>query len=421
MDRARAQILFKEADELFRAGNAAAALNRLETLKAEFSCDKNLWYARGRCLIALGRFAEARDVAEHMINDLGVPRGKRLLERIADAENGVAPQPLSEMDLGPPPVPTGAMVRRERSARLRLAALAVIGFAVLASAAFYVQSVNRSNVSLAPLPDDEIRRLRANRAIDRERRAAEERAALLARAKAPTTEPGRVIPPEEWSVAAIDGVPDWKPGVYRDVPCKSNAAYTIDVFVPMAYQERTEEFFPGLLISMPEGRPGFQGFKKYAEQNDIIIVSLNHSSNKTFAYNEYAQELAFNTILPGLRVHPELGFTYGASGGARSNWDCMCRHPQNFAGLIQVVFPRGSECKRPPQGVRVAFLYGDRDFNRKGTEKLCGELWNEGYEVQVRMYSGDHYSNPPENLRVELLDWLVGSARRERGLPHPPP
>ena len=404
MDRHGLERLYKEADSLYRSGAVARALDNLDRLNAQLPDNQDVLYARARCLIALGRKDDAREQVDYLVNVLGAPRAKGLLARIdvmgdvPEPPPPVGPQPI-DINVAPPDI-APPRARRRMSAAGRTSGLIVLAIIGLGAAALFAQLIATDGAQVGPASDEEIKALRAQRRELQEATKAKAREDAFAKAKAPEPAPGREIPSEEWMLTAIDGIPVWKPGVYRDVPCKGNGSYTITVYVPMAFQERPDERFAGLMISMPEGDPGFQGFKDYAERNDMIIVSINNSSNATYRYNEYAQELAFNTIVPSLRIDPNLGFTYGASGGARTNWDCMCRHPTNFAGLMQVVFGDGDACKAPPRGVRVAFLYGDRDFNRKYVERTYKRLLQQSYDVQAYMYTGDHFTPPPREVKL---------------------
>ncbi|MFA6244980.1 MAG: tetratricopeptide repeat protein [Candidatus Hydrogenedentales bacterium] len=431
MDARHAEQLYKQADALFRQGDFRQALQLLETLNAEFPDNRDTLYAQARCLIALGRAAEARKAVEYLIDFLGAPRGRSLLPKLEALERGEISPPQEVPKTAPVPVQTAPIPARSQSLYVRLAILAVIGTAVLVLAINYVRRIDAPGSAARPTTDAELRQYKKRVApvreeLERERNLAREdllqkqRAVLLAEAKMPATKPGQVHPAEQWKLTAIDGVPDWKPGIYQVVPCKGNSKYTIDVYIPMAYQERPTDFFPGLMISMPGGNPGFQGFADYAESVDMLIVAINNSTNDTYKFNKYAQELAFATILPSLRLDQRLGFTFGASGGARTNWDCMCGQPQFFAGLLQVAFGTPQTCDFPRPGARVVFLYGQGDFNADSTAIDIRRLRNAGFEVVERVYAGDHGTPAPQQDRVELMDWLVSSARRDLGLPHPP-
>ncbi|MDZ4857350.1 MAG: tetratricopeptide repeat protein [Candidatus Hydrogenedentes bacterium] len=424
-----AQAQFKWANSLFQSGDYGEALDLLMPLAREYPKNSEIVYAQARCLMALRRIEEARSVATHLHLNLGSARGERLLERIDRGDYGVQVEPPSlERDEPPARAPS----RRVQVKPRRIAALLGVGLAVIGSGIAYRVVTDparlRSTVSQTEMEAaksqlnarrDETARKRQGQLEKQQEVAESDRLLNIALAEGPVDRPGIEHPPEVWQHTAIDGVPQWKPGIYKRIPCKSNAAYTLDVYIPMAYQMQPAAYFPAIMISMPEGNPAFQGFKEFAEKKMIILVAINNSSNATYGTNKYAQELAFYTVLPSLRVDPRLGFTYGASGGARTGWECAVRNPENFAGLLQVAFG-GYGLGRISPHVRVAFLHADRDFNNKDIAYTIRRLKADGHEVREIVFPGDHYTIAPADKRIELMEWLASSARGDYGLAHPP-
>lgn len=145
-----AKRLFKQADDLYRGKNYAAALEILDRLNAAFPDTRRIMYPRAMCLAEVGRVEEAIAICDRLISRHKYKRARELkarvqkYERVLPAWNaGVGPgltdSGIRRLDVGngpsafhvapPPPVP----VWRSTGARF---AVGVALFVVAIAAGF---------------------------------------------------------------------------------------------------------------------------------------------------------------------------------------------------------------------------------------------------------------------------------------------
>ncbi|MBN2310949.1 MAG: tetratricopeptide repeat protein [Candidatus Hydrogenedentes bacterium] len=86
MDAGSAQASFKQAGELYRAGQFTQALQLIDELAQAFPDDKNILYSRARCLAAAGRIEDAQGVCARLVLDFEDTRAEQLLETMAPTQ-----------------------------------------------------------------------------------------------------------------------------------------------------------------------------------------------------------------------------------------------------------------------------------------------------------------------------------------------
>lgn len=422
MDGAPAKDRYDEAKALYRAGKYAEALKLLDALQRAYPQAKNILLAKAECLIALGWHEDAAALCEQVLQQHDDARARRLLGK-ARGETAATPGSDAIVDLAlddglsaafEPVIPPRETPKWLRSAII----LAIVGGALVLGALFVKWRVDSADTGVAAYSAKDVAQFKANREVgpgiqpeETSRRA------------------GREIPEEVWRKTAVIGVPDWQPGIYRRVPCPG--AYfmnpntgqeprSIDVFIPKAYGERPADRFPFVAISMPHLYPGFIGLVQWAEQNDVILVTINSSSNRTYAQNVLAQDAALGVVFSSMRVHDRLGFAIGSSGGAATSWEMICNYPQRFAGVVMIAFGTSHNDCWIPRHVRVGYIYGARDFNVPAIEQAIPRLRASGNQVRVHKHSGGHQLGAL-GPRVAMLDWMVKAGRRDFGLSAPAP
>jgi len=409
MNKTLAERYFQEADRQFREGRFEDALATIAVLDEAFPNKKNVMFAKARCLGAMGNAVAAIRLCDQILERYDAPRAQRLKEQLIAGEDVAPIVEVTKRER--------SALRRQRRLRVaRYAVSAVVFAGLLASVG--VAAAYRYGIETMGTATDAPSAEALEGAIAEHRRNLEEE--RLAEANAPTEQPGQLIPEHVWRATAVDGIPDWKPGAYRQVPCVNAPDRTIDVYVPMAYQEKPEATFPGLMISMPGGNPDFLNLEDWAESREVVLIAINSSRNGTFKNNHIAQQRMYETVLPNMRIHQKLAFAIGASGGARTNWNAICRDPDYFAGIVMIAFPASSDvCERIPSRVRVAFLHGDEDFNADGVYYSIPRVKANGNEVQHYVHQGDHGAWPPHETIVQVLDWMVSEGRADYGLAQP--
>lgn len=394
MNRQLAKQYFERAETLLNAGQPGEALALLSQLDEAFPDTKNIGVARARTYAALGQISDAVQLCEQLIVQHDSRRAKDLKERLL---LGV---------LEPEGEEANAIVpRRSLLGVARVVILLLIFGGAIGLAVWYVQ---RMNTTPAATPST-----RETRSIGFSLGQLEPQSSESA--------PGRTHPPQTWELDDA-GVPKWKSGIFRRVPCIDAPDRTIDVYLPMAYDDQPEMLFPGVVISLASGNPGsgkprFLGLESWAERQEVILILLNSSRNGPSQNNMEAQDAALRTIAPSLRVNQEAGFAIGMSGGAMASWLLATRYPDNFRGVV-MMGQGGFEERVLAPHIRVAYIRGFDEPNNWYIPRVIENLKANGNQVRDQLVPGAHVMGPLET-RVEMLNWMVYAARRDLGLPQP--
>lgn len=413
MDTSLAKRLFARSQQRYAEQDFAGALKSLSLLEAAYPDDKNIMYACARCLSALGDLEEARALCRRCLERHDSPRVRKLLDRIESQDDAGWDLVVDDLDFDferSPAFDVPEATRELSRGHIRIVVALLIGMTGIAGAWFMRGQITRPIAEVAPFSEAELRGRLETR-----------RQELVEVARAPSVRPGEVIPELVWRRTAIHGLPDWKPGIYERVACPGafyetregeTKARTIDVYVPMAYQERPDELFSALAISMPKMYSGFLRLEKWAERNDVILVVINTSSNRSYGYNGLAQNAAISTVSTSMRVDGRLGFALGVSGGAAASWEMICRYPDNFAGVVMIAMDDGHNGCMIPGHVRVGYIHGRTDHNNPGIVRIIPKLRAAGYKVKEQVVPGGHVQGPLR-VRENMLSWMLNDVRRE--------
>jgi predicted esterase len=428
MDAAEAKAHYTEAKRLFRAGHASEALSLLRALDDVSRGAAPVRLAQAECLVALGDPAAARGICEAILAEADDPRARRILARCADT---------------PPPLPIGAPalpdfdLPEDTPQKTDPRVWWAIGAVVVGTAAVaLIGSIDHSaKKAPAPMPrprpttiaqrpspqaeqapadpvaayEQKLNALKAKRDLAKEKAEAE-----LAAEK---EKPGYVIPPEEWNLDPVTGVPEWRPGIYKQVPIPGTffepwqGPRTLDLYIPRAYAEQPDTFFPTVSITMPSWNAGFLGLEKWAEERDVILIVVNSSSNDSgFSKNTEGQIDAVNFLYGHLRTHPTLNFAVGTSGGARMALLAASRWPDAFAGVLMMAHAGDTVPLSP--ALRIGIIYGRDDFNAPWIPQRATYLKGLVQEVRVKVIPGGHITAPPAE-QARMLDWMLDAARED--------
>ncbi len=443
MDSVAAKAQYTEAKRLFRAGRHAEALALLKELHTAIPYAKHVLLAQAECMVALGDREAARGVCWQILAQEDEPRARRILARCDEGLSSSPPPPLPPSP-PPLPLPSASTIESDADEALEPASRTNYRWPLAAIAAVILISGGLALVyELRPTPDEERRIVVAPKASStgtsgesaaapvaehakmlEERKARRDAAAreaemkLAAEAEAASKRPGYEIPSDEWNLDPDTGVPAWRPGIYRQLPCAGSwfeftqAPRTIDVYIPSAYADRTDELFPVLTISMPGQNLGFRGYEAWAERRSVILIVINSSYNEGgTANNREAQLAAYNFLNGRLRTHPYLNFATGASGGAQMSWIAAANSPNMFAGLLMTSHGGYREIALAPH-IRVAYVNGKDDWNAPYIVEMMARLRANGNEVRHQVVPGGHIEGPLE-VREQMLDWLLDSARKD--------
>lgn len=405
---------FNEAERLYQDRDYESALEILKILTFKYPETKNILFAQARCFMKLGDFEAAENLCKKCIRQWDSPRAKELLHRIQnqgqksdhfqelESANIEFDTELSEAFYTEEEIREPSFERFLKPALFLIVALFMLSGFVLGVKLF-----------LERMPDSEFERGNGAQSEGKENQIAGNRSDV----------PGQIIGEEEWSPTAINDLPNWKPGIYQNIPCIGSTVrvenggmlqLTVDVYIPMAYQERPSELFPVVFISWSSMNPGFIGLADWAENNDAILVAINAVSNEMYASNWKSQDEALALVAGSMRVDMRMGIAIGMSGGAASSWETICRYPDYFVGVVMLGMAGSQDDCRLPTNVRVGYIYGQRDQYRKAIEQKIPALRSDGHEVHFQMVPGGHVPGPV-HVREQMLTWILEEARKERG------
>jgi tetratricopeptide (TPR) repeat protein len=105
MDSRQAEHLFHEADVLFRQGQYAQALQRLDYLAEQYPNESNILYPRSLALTQLGRYSEALEVCERLIHQHHFEKAHQLKDEIRTRQLSQQKPPPSKSFDTPPEIP----------------------------------------------------------------------------------------------------------------------------------------------------------------------------------------------------------------------------------------------------------------------------------------------------------------------------
>ncbi len=387
MNRQLAKQYFDRAEASLEAGNPDEALALLNQLDAAFPNTKNIGVARARTYAAMGKIPEAVKLCDELVDRHQSRRASELKQQLI----------LGVFE--PAAVQRAATAGATPSRGKAIIALKwVLAMCLVASIAWSAKRLLGEFQAESETAD----------------LATAQSASIPQPPAAP--KPGVNHPPFTWQ-RDDTGVPVWKSGIFRRVPCTTDPSRSINVYLPLAYDEKLDQTFPGVLISMPGGNPDFLELEAWAERQEVILIGLNTSRNGPSSNNADAQDAAFATITPSLRVNQEMGFAIGMSGGAMASWLVASRYPQNFRGVV-MMGQGGHESYMLAPHIRVAYIRGEDEPNNWYIPRVITKLKANGNLVRDQIVPGAHVPGPV-SVRVEMLNWMVHAARRDFGLPQP--
>ncbi len=143
-----AKQLHQQAQQLFQQGKYAESLAVLSKLGQEFPNEPNIMYARARCLVALGRFDEARPICASLKDIFGHPRGAELLQQI-DARMATTAQQFDILDSKPRQVPPAARLQRSGPSKLVYIGAAAAAAVAIAGVGYFLYNGRSQEATVA--------------------------------------------------------------------------------------------------------------------------------------------------------------------------------------------------------------------------------------------------------------------------------
>ncbi|MFO0864913.1 MAG: PDZ domain-containing protein [Gemmataceae bacterium] len=192
------------------------------------------------------------------------------------------------------------------------------------------------------------------------------------------------------------------------------------LFVPKTYA-KTKTWPLVVFISPGNGPSGWSNLQKVCEKEGMLFCS------PYAAGNEVAPGLRTRIILDmvddvrrNYRIDPDQTYIGGFSGGGRMSCSIGFAMPEIFAGIIPVC---GTN---PPSGltylrhrlvdrVSVAFVTGEKDFNRKENEEwMAPYLKDLGIRTKLWVAPGVAHAVPGPAVMEEAVIWLAADAKRRQ-------
>ena len=180
---------------------------------------------------------------------------------------------------------------------------------------------------------------------------------------------------------ARQNVPDWPP----------DGIFHYRLYLPSDYHDQPARQYPLMFIASPGGEARMGHMAERLTRDRWVVAMLAESRNRSVLW--YPNFMAtYNDVLKRVRVHPEMLFCTGFSGGAR-----VCSHYPSirpgFQGLILQAAGysgRAWVLTRSNAHVTVYGLFGARDPNRREARRIrrglplhtrnLVEIWDGGHE-----------------------------------------
>jgi len=202
------------------------------------------------------------------------------------------------------------------------------------------------------------------------------------------------------------------PGKQTRLPCKKNASYTYDLYVPKAYAENAEKKFPVLFLSSPGANPGFMSLENWAEKNGVLLVGINDSKNEIpFKTIFEIQDDVIQTVEATLRLHPCLRFSIGFSGAGWASMHMADRYPDKHAGVVMMGHSaNGTMCAKH---ISVAFIHGEKDETHPVSAALGAyqAFKSRGNPVRKIIVPGRGHQPGTREEMETMLNWMLGWQR----------
>lgn len=192
------------------------------------------------------------------------------------------------------------------------------------------------------------------------------------------------------------------------------------LFVPKTYA-KTKAWPLIIFISPSNGPSGWSNLQKVCEKEGTLFCS------PYAAGNDVAAGLRTRIILDmvddvrrNYRIDPDQTYIGGFSGGGRMSCSIGFAMPEIFAGVMPV-------CGTNPPGgltylrhrlvdrVSVAFVTGEKDFNRKENEEWMAPYLKElGIRSKLWVAPGVAHAIPGPAVMEEAVAWLVADVKRRQ-------
>ncbi len=180
---------------------------------------------------------------------------------------------------------------------------------------------------------------------------------------------------------ARQSVPDWPP----------DGIFHYRLYLPSDYHDHPTRQYPLMFIASPAGEARMGQMAERLKRDRWVVAMLAESRNRSVLWHPNFVA-AYIDVLKRVRVHPEMLFCTGFSGGAR-----VCSHYPSIRPGFQGLILQGAGYSgrawvltRSNSRVTVYGLFGARDPNRREAHRIrrglplhtrsLVEIWDGGHE-----------------------------------------
>ena len=192
------------------------------------------------------------------------------------------------------------------------------------------------------------------------------------------------------------------------------------LFVPKAY--RPTQAWPLVLFISPGDQPaGWQAWKPVCEAQGVLFCSPFAAGNNVAAGQRTRIILdVLDDVRRRYRVDPEQTYLAGFSGGGRMACAIGFALPEYLGGVVPIC---GTNPLAGPTYLRhrladrlsVAFVTGEKDFNRKENEVYMAPYFEElGVRAKLWVAPGVGHAIPGPKVMAEVYAWLTDDLKRRR-------
>lgn len=200
----------------------------------------------------------------------------------------------------------------------------------------------------------------------------------------------------------------------------SSTAQKYQLFVPRGYSDK--QAWPLVVfLSASNQSAGWPAWKKTCEKEGVFFCSPLTAGNNVAAMPRARIILdAVDDVRRKYRIDPDQTYLSGFSGGGRMACAIGFSLPEIFAGVVPVC---GTNPLSPPDYLRhrlvdrvsVAFVTGERDFNRKENEVYMAPYFEQlGIRSKLWVAQGVAHGIPGPEVMAQVYSWLKEDLSRRR-------
>jgi len=199
-------------------------------------------------------------------------------------------------------------------------------------------------------------------------------------------------------------------GLSNDMHVTGDPETKYKIFIPPQYEKSPEAQFPLLINHNPSARTNIKPYVAWAEKVGAVIVGIDGAGNGTERGLKFRRQDAImkDLITRGVRVHPQLAFTIGMSGGSADGMRLIRRKPERYAGSVLM---GAGGIVNSPQAKHFAYviLGGAKDewMNGEACYKMVAEARTLGCPVKLALGIDRQHKEASLEQQYWGMTWLL--------------